>query len=70
MVFYETRCAKFFYQHSLEKLNIHEKFLPTVRMEYLPQSDGDKLAYEEQLAAYADMVREHGRLIDGSKTVS
>lgn len=21
MVFYETRCAKFFYQHSLEKLN-------------------------------------------------
>ena len=38
---------------------IHEKFLPTVKMEYLLQSDGDKPTYEEQLAAYADMVHEH-----------
>lgn len=38
---------------------IHKHFLPTVEFEYLLQSDGNKPTYDEQLAAYAEMVHEH-----------
>lgn len=37
---------------------IHEKFLPTVKMEYLLQSDGDKPSKVESLHSQVDLIDE------------
>lgn len=38
---------------------INEHFLPTVKLDYLLQSDGEKPTSEEQMAAYAELVHEY-----------
>lgn len=42
-----------------EMYAVRDRFFPELTIDYLFQSDGDKPTYEEQLAAYADMVHEH-----------
>lgn len=44
---------------------IHEKFLPTVKMEYLLQSDGDKPSKVEAMHYQVDVIEEAMRLDAG-----
>lgn len=45
----------------IEMFAIRDEYFPRMSIDYLFQSDGDKPTYEEQLAAYAELVSEYAR---------